>query len=310
MEERVLEILRGIRPDIDFLKEDGLLTNEVLDSFDILAMVSEFAEKLHIDLEIDEIVEENFDSAKKIARYLAGRIGHEADKAGERGAREKRLWAADRQLFNLEYPDEDVIRFLKKNFPAEGRADGGRVILDFGCGSGRNETVMMDMGLDIYAVDYNQECLDMTRYVAEERGYRDIHYILNDRMDLPVKDGSMDCFLSLGGLFYFDRDERNRFFWEMNRVLKQGGLVFADFRGRGDSMEGKGKRLEDGFYQLEDCGSLSGICYWFCGEEELRSLFESHGFYVYNMEKTVRLVDNMQAAHVHYFVWAKKTEGS
>lgn len=216
----------------------------------------------------------------------------------------KALWGADRKRFMLKYPDENVIRFLKKSYPDE-RKESIR-IMDFGCGSGRNEMIMMDMKFEIFAVDYNVTCLDMTRKVAEERNYEKIHYILNDKTDICVPDHSIDCFLSLGGLFYFNREEREEFFWEMNRILKPGGITFADFRSIDDGMYGKGKQLEENFYCLENCGSLSGICYWFCGEKELRHLYESHGFHIYNFEKKDMYVNNMTERHSHYYVWAEK----
>ncbi len=216
--------------------------------------------------------------------------------------KQKELWAADRKQHGLRYPDENVIRFLKRTFE-----DGSGVrLMDFGCGSGRNETVMMDMGFEIYAVDYNEKCLNMTREVAEERKYNKIRYILNDKTDIPVDDGVIDCFVSLGGLFYFNREERDRFWSEMHRILRRGGVVFADFRAVDDSMYGKGIKLEKDFYCLEDSGSLSGINYWFCDEKTLRDLFSDHGFTIYNLEKRDYYRDNMNRRNSHYFVYARK----
>ena len=92
----------------------------------------------------------------------------------------------------------------------------------------------------------------------------------------------------------------------MHRVLKPGGISFADFRTVEDSMYGQGRELEENFYCLENCVSLSGICYWFCGEKELRSLYEGSGFAIYNFEKEERYMDNMEKRHSHYYVWARK----
>lgn len=63
-------ILKEIRPDIDFEKEEGLLTDEILDSFDIVCLLSTLDEKLGITIDIDDVTEENFDSYKKLCNYL------------------------------------------------------------------------------------------------------------------------------------------------------------------------------------------------------------------------------------------------
>ena len=39
--ERVLEILTDVRPDVDFMNETKLIDDGIIDSFDIIAIVSE-----------------------------------------------------------------------------------------------------------------------------------------------------------------------------------------------------------------------------------------------------------------------------
>ena len=36
MEERILEVVKSIRPDVDFERETALIDDEVLDSFDVI----------------------------------------------------------------------------------------------------------------------------------------------------------------------------------------------------------------------------------------------------------------------------------
>lgn len=64
--EKVLEILGGIRPDIDFSTQEGLIDNGMLDSFDIVSIVGELSSEFDIDITVEYIVPENFNSAKAI----------------------------------------------------------------------------------------------------------------------------------------------------------------------------------------------------------------------------------------------------
>jgi acyl carrier protein len=60
--DKVLEILKGVRPDVDFEHETKLIDDEVLDSFDIITIVSEFNEEFDIDIDIEDLEPENFNT--------------------------------------------------------------------------------------------------------------------------------------------------------------------------------------------------------------------------------------------------------
>ena len=60
--DEMLEILRGIRPDVDFENEELLIDDGVLDSFDIIAIVSEFADAFNVDIDVSDLEPENFNT--------------------------------------------------------------------------------------------------------------------------------------------------------------------------------------------------------------------------------------------------------
>ena len=64
--EELRQILEEIRPDIDFNEEKKLIDDEILDSFDIIAAVSEINEHYSIMLNIDDLLPENFNSIEAI----------------------------------------------------------------------------------------------------------------------------------------------------------------------------------------------------------------------------------------------------
>ncbi len=62
--KKILEILESVRPDVDFLEETKLIDDGVLDSFDIIAIVSEFNDAFDIDISVEELEPENFNTVQ------------------------------------------------------------------------------------------------------------------------------------------------------------------------------------------------------------------------------------------------------
>lgn len=68
--EKLLDILQQIRSDIDFEKETTLVDDGVLDSFDIVSIVSELTMEYDIDISIDDMTAENFNSAEAMHEMI------------------------------------------------------------------------------------------------------------------------------------------------------------------------------------------------------------------------------------------------
>ena len=66
MEERILEVVKSIRPDVDFERETALIDDEVLDSFDVIQIVTELMEEFNIFIDADDIEPENLNSLENI----------------------------------------------------------------------------------------------------------------------------------------------------------------------------------------------------------------------------------------------------
>lgn len=62
MKEKLLAILDDIRPDVDFNSEQKLMEDGVLDSFDILSIVSAIEENFAVEVSEDDLETENFNS--------------------------------------------------------------------------------------------------------------------------------------------------------------------------------------------------------------------------------------------------------
>lgn len=72
MKEKVIKILEDIRSDIDFNNLDQkLIDDDILDSFDIISIVGEFNEAFDIEISVDELLPENFNSPDAMVELIA-----------------------------------------------------------------------------------------------------------------------------------------------------------------------------------------------------------------------------------------------
>lgn len=71
MKADVLEILRGIRGDIDFENETALIDDGLLESLDIVAIVGEFNEEFDVEISVEDLIPENFNTVDAMVELIA-----------------------------------------------------------------------------------------------------------------------------------------------------------------------------------------------------------------------------------------------
>ncbi len=67
--EKLEEILRELRPDID-LEEKAFVDDGVLDSFDIVTLVGEIVDAFGVEIAVEDIIPENFNSVDAIMELI------------------------------------------------------------------------------------------------------------------------------------------------------------------------------------------------------------------------------------------------
>ena len=70
MMEELMEILRELRPDVDFETETALVDDGVLGSFDITALVNEIMDEFDVEISMADLEPENFNSAQAIYEFI------------------------------------------------------------------------------------------------------------------------------------------------------------------------------------------------------------------------------------------------
>jgi len=62
--EQLLEILEDIKGNVNYMEEDKLVDDRILDSFSILTLVAELEDAFDIEIPYSEIKPDNFNSAQ------------------------------------------------------------------------------------------------------------------------------------------------------------------------------------------------------------------------------------------------------
>ena len=68
--DRIYEILTGLRSEFDFRSSKDFITDGILDSFDVISLVTELEENYKILIDALDILPENFCSAEAIANVV------------------------------------------------------------------------------------------------------------------------------------------------------------------------------------------------------------------------------------------------
>lgn len=73
MLEELLEILTEAVPGVDFETETALVDDEILESLDIVTIVSEIKEAFDVEISVDDLIPENFNSVQAMLALIEAR---------------------------------------------------------------------------------------------------------------------------------------------------------------------------------------------------------------------------------------------
>jgi len=199
----------------------------------------------------------------------------------EKGAQEK-VWDKIAPFWNK----YKTVRVGEKDSLIDDFIDKDDLVLDAGCGSGRN---FYNLG-KWKAVDFSSEMVKFSREKAKEFGM-DIEIVKSNLSKLPFSDGVFDKVLCFATLHCLEEGERKAAVREFARVLKQGGKILISVWNK-DSKKWKNKEKEkfvawalsegeNGKEEVDDekFESESVLRYYYLfNPEELVKLFELNGF--------------------------------
>lgn len=68
--DELLMILSDLHPDVDFETEENLIDDMILDSFDIVSLITEINDKFDVTITAKDIIPENFNSAQALYELI------------------------------------------------------------------------------------------------------------------------------------------------------------------------------------------------------------------------------------------------
>ena len=64
--DELIRIMSEVRPDVDFETATTLIDDDLIDSLDIIAIVSEVNDTFDVEINVDDLLPENFNSASAL----------------------------------------------------------------------------------------------------------------------------------------------------------------------------------------------------------------------------------------------------
>ncbi len=68
--DQILQILKGVRSDVDFIHETKLIDDGVLDSFDVISIVSAFNDAFDVEIEVEDLEPDNFNTIEAMQKLI------------------------------------------------------------------------------------------------------------------------------------------------------------------------------------------------------------------------------------------------
>lgn len=198
---------------------------------------------------------------------------------------------------HLIYPDEEVIRIIKKFFIP----NNAKKVLDVGCGSGRHTMALLREGFQVEAIDSSSTALNIAKDMVLNLD-ANVNFNEGNIVKLPYKDEEFDGIICWGVLHYLTDEEFEKAFSELFRVLKPGGILGLTLRSSEDSecdINNKDKMQASNAFESKD------ILFKYFDENDIEKLFSSFQSVKYG-HKTRTVFEDNKRKIAHWFVAAKK----
>lgn len=131
--------------------------------------------------------------------------------------------ALQEEAFKNLYTVEDTLPLLNGKY---------KTIVDIGCGSGKNLTLLSAYAEKIIGVDISQKMLQLSDHICKKRGFN-YELINGDFLNLPIEDNSADVAFVNMTLHHISTPELA--LKEINRILtKKGKMLLIDLLAHSD----------------------------------------------------------------------------
>ncbi len=163
----------------------------------------------------------------------------------------------------VQQPQTEVVRFAEYLSAVLPHA---ALVLDAGCGRGRNVRYLHDLGFTVCGCDLSPVAITTARQQTEPVG-PSVHFQVADLTHLPYPTDYFAAGICSRVLPYQVKLDLERSLHELWRVLQPDGRLYLDLLDRTDAEYGKGKEIEPHTFLAED-----QVPTHFCTSDEIKDL--------------------------------------
>lgn len=69
--KEIVDVLNEVKPGYDYLKEENLISDGIITSFDLVMLVSLLNDKFNINIGVVDLLPENFENVKTIESLIS-----------------------------------------------------------------------------------------------------------------------------------------------------------------------------------------------------------------------------------------------
>jgi ubiquinone/menaquinone biosynthesis C-methylase UbiE len=172
-----------------------------------------------------------------------------------------------KEWYSRKEPDKDLIAFVASMQKQSKKLR----VLDLGCGAGRHQIYLAKKGFESCGLDISATGLIMVK--ARLRAYGlDVCLVEADMKALPWIDSCFDVVVCLHAIYHQRLRGIQKTITEIQRILRENGLVYVNFLSTRTYSCGKGVKVEENTY-MENYGDEKGVLHHFVGREEIERLF-------------------------------------
>lgn len=146
-------------------------------------------------------------------------------------------------------------------------------LLDLGCGSGRDSFYFARRGFKVTALDISEN-----EYQLAKLKEWNIEFLKSDIQKAKIRQKSFGYIYAHLSLHYFNDIETTNIIDNLYQALKEGGYLFVKCKSINDPLFGKGRKIEDNFYEFNSAARH------FFSKEYMKEKLES--FKIINIKKT------------------------
>jgi len=191
---------------------------------------------------------------------------------------------------------KDALKLLKEK--------NARKVLDLCFGTGRHTIFLAENGFEVYGIDISKTGKKITEKKLQEKNLGNVHLKTADMHDLPFKNDFFDAIVAVYALEHNTLAGLKRTISELDRVLKNNGILITTLISTNDPRYGSGKKIEPNtFTDIKDLVE-NDVSHHFSNDNEARELFSQ--FNLIDLKEKPGYSERRKMKTMHWEIIAEK----